>query len=238
MAQSPGSRQEAGAELPPAQQRSQPPPPPQLPPSPYELLVEGKRFVCTECGKCCQGSGALLMFGRPQLRGCLLMSPGCPLWGARRRATCDLGSPRYPLPTLTTMPALAGEVWANDAELAAMARALGLSLQHFLSRHTKAYSRRPGFRMLKTQANGDCVFLRDGTQCAVYGARPLQCSTYPWWPELMDPGAWLLLGLRGRAVTQAGAGRRAGTAASSPAHPPPSTRSGVGGRGPGGVRGH
>ena len=22
-----------------------------------ELLLEGKRFLCTECGKCCQGSG-------------------------------------------------------------------------------------------------------------------------------------------------------------------------------------
>lgn len=42
--------------------------------------------------------------------------------------------------------------------------------------------------MLKNQANGDCVFLRDGKQCTVYGARPLQCSTYPWWPELMDDG--------------------------------------------------
>lgn len=42
--------------------------------------------------------------------------------------------------------------------------------------------------MLKNQANGDCVFLRDGRQCTVYGARPLQCSSYPWWPELMDDG--------------------------------------------------
>ena len=55
-----------------------------------------------------------------------------------------------------------------------MARTLGMSLQHFLSRFTKAYSRKPGWRMLKNQANGDCVFLRSGTQCSIYGARPLQ----------------------------------------------------------------
>lgn len=54
--------------------------------------------------------------------------------------------------------------------------------------YTKSYSRKPGWRMLKSQANGDCVFLKDGRQCTVYGARPLQCSTYPWWPELMDDG--------------------------------------------------
>ncbi len=54
--------------------------------------------------------------------------------------------------------------------------------------YTKSYSRKPGWRMLKSQANGDCVFLKDGRQCTVYSARPLQCSTYPWWPELMDDG--------------------------------------------------
>lgn len=125
---------------------SQPPPlsqphaaPPPPPPSPYELLLEGKRFTCTECGKCCQGSG---------------------------------------------------EVWASSAECAAMASHLGLSQGHFLARYTKAYSRRPGWRMLKVQAaTGDCVFLEGGTRCSIYQVRPMQCSTYPWWPELMDPGA-------------------------------------------------
>jgi Fe-S-cluster containining protein len=129
----------------PSQQQSAQPPFPQAqatllqaPPSPYELLLEGKRFTCTECGKCCQGSG---------------------------------------------------EVWANDAECAAIARHLGLSPSHFLARYTKAYSRRPGWRMLKLQApTGDCVFLEGGKRCTIYAVRPLQCSTYPWWPELMDPG--------------------------------------------------
>lgn len=119
-----------------------------LPQNPYELLLDGKRFVCTECGKCCQGSG---------------------------------------------------EVWANEAECAALARQLNMSLPHFLSRYTKSYSRKPGWRMLKNQANGDCVFLRDGKQCTVYGARPLQCSTYPWWPELMDDASWVA---EGRAVCE------------------------------------
>lgn len=55
-----------------------------------------------------------------------------------------------------------------------MACTLGVSQQDFLLTYTKEYSRKPGWRILKTRANGDCVFLRDGTQCSVYGARPLQ----------------------------------------------------------------
>jgi hypothetical protein len=26
---------------------------------------------------------------------------------------------------------------------------------------------------------------RAGKQCTIYEARPLQCSTYPWWPKLL-----------------------------------------------------
>jgi AraC-like DNA-binding protein len=87
-------------------------------------LVAGKRFVCTECGKCCQG---------------------------------------------------VGEVWANQSEITAIARHLGLSERHFKRKFTKSYSRRPGWFMLqRQQGSGDCVFLKEGTRCTIYGARPLQ----------------------------------------------------------------
>lgn len=81
-----------------------------------------------------------------------------------------------------------------------MARHLGLQQSDFLARYTKAYSKRPGWRMLKLQpATGDCVFLAGGTKCSIYPVRPMQCSTYPWWPELMDPAAWVG---EGRAVCE------------------------------------
>ena len=35
----------------------------------------------------------------------------------------------------------------------------------------------------------DCIFLEDKL-CSIYKVRPVQCATYPWWPELMDPAAW------------------------------------------------
>ena len=87
-------------------------------------LVENKKFVCTECGKCCTGSG---------------------------------------------------EVWANDAEIEALTKFLGLRREHFERKYTKTFARRRGWYMLKRkQGSGDCVFLKNGTTCTVYGARPLQ----------------------------------------------------------------
>jgi len=42
----------------------------------------------------------------------------------------------------------------------------------------------------RLRAHGDaCVFLRDGL-CSVYEARPLQCRTWPFWPENMEPRTW------------------------------------------------
>lgn len=45
-------------------------------------------------------------------------------------------------------------------------------------------SRSEGDLVLASHENGDCIFLQDG-QCRVYGARPVQCRTYPFWPEIM-----------------------------------------------------
>jgi Fe-S-cluster containining protein len=39
-------------------------------------------------------------------------------------------------------------------------------------------------------ADGRCVFLGDDNRCRIYAARPRQCRTYPFWPELMTPSAW------------------------------------------------
>jgi Fe-S-cluster containining protein len=86
-----------------------------------------------------------------------------------------------------------GEVWFNDNELLALAKFKDMDATEFANRYCKTgYKKRPGWHMLKTKAGSDhCVFLENGTHCSVYGARPLQCSTYPWWPELMDEQNWL-----------------------------------------------
>jgi len=39
---------------------------------------------------------------------------------------------------------------------------------------------------------GSCIFLDAGGQCGIYSVRPVQCRTYPFWPELVSSGeAWL-----------------------------------------------
>ena len=35
----------------------------------------------------------------------------------------------------------------------------------------------------------DCQFLKNN-RCEVYQARPMQCRTWPFWPEVMAPKAW------------------------------------------------
>lgn len=91
-----------------------------------------------------------------------------------------------------------GNVWVSAAEVESLAEHLHISPRRFADLYTFAYSRVPGWRLLRNDpASGDerrCVFLRGDNTCAVHERRPLQCRTYPWWPELMQRGAWELEG--------------------------------------------
>lgn len=40
-----------------------------------------------------------------------------------------------------------------------------------------------------TGGEKQCRFLQ-GTKCSVYEARPVQCRTFPFWPENMNPRVW------------------------------------------------
>lgn len=47
-----------------------------------------------------------------------------------------------------------------------------------------------GLWHLKTSANDlNCIFLK-GLKCSTYKARPTQCRTWPFWPEVMDAKSW------------------------------------------------
>lgn len=44
---------------------------------------------------------------------------------------------------------------------------------------------------LKEKENYECIFWKDGQGCSVYEARPVQCSTYPFWSRLLqNEDAW------------------------------------------------
>jgi uncharacterized protein len=82
-----------------------------------------------------------------------------------------------------------GFVWVSHDEIAALVHALGLPLEEFARRYLRLVRGRVS---LKEKPNGDCVFFgRPEKRCRVYAARPVQCRTYPFWPEILrSPREW------------------------------------------------
>lgn len=79
-------------------------------------------------------------------------------------------------------------------------RHLGLSEAWFRRRYLRTD---PGGEPVLDNAQGHCVFLRSDKGCRVYAARPLQCRTYPYWPEtLRSRAAWRREGLRCEGIGQ------------------------------------
>jgi len=69
----------------------------------------------------------------------------------------------------------------TDVERARIREALGVGLAWFRRRYLVALGE--GALGLRIE-RGRCVFLRDN-RCRIYAVRPVQCRTYPWWPELL-----------------------------------------------------
>jgi hypothetical protein len=90
-------------------------------------------------------------------------------------------------------------VWFTPEEAQAMASAVGLPLERFLEVYTRRLGARRSLNELVRDGKHDCVFLdRDSRPgkaiCQIYGARPKQCRTWPWWPEnLESAAAWELV---------------------------------------------
>ncbi len=74
-------------------------------------------------------------------------------------------------------------VFLAPGEVRAIAGHIGVSRDWFGRRYMM---RTPaGDRVLRMTGSGACVFLRGNGHCAIYDARPIQCRTYPFWPELV-----------------------------------------------------
>ena len=79
-------------------------------------------------------------------------------------------------------------VYLNADEASALAAELGLALAEFRRRYT--FEDEYGWTQLVFQSEA-CVFLEPGTKrCTVYGARPTQCRTFPFWRDLVESGRW------------------------------------------------
>jgi Fe-S-cluster containining protein len=78
-----------------------------------------------------------------------------------------------------------GTVSFTQNELAAMSSSLNISEDEFKLLYTW---RKYGGLSLREETNYDCVFLLKNDPypgCRVYPSRPAQCSSFPFWPEIL-----------------------------------------------------
>jgi len=98
-----------------------------------------------------------------------------------------------------------GYVWLSERRIREIAEFLGISVERF----TRRYVRRVDNRLsLVEKEHADCFFWEGERGCTIYPVRPLQCRTFPFWPEhLESPDAWRDLAAE---VPGIGRGRRFG----------------------------
>ncbi len=63
------------------------------------------------------------------------------------------------------------------------------TIRDYLQLSTSWFRRRylgrdEGDLVVQSRPNGACIFLKND-QCRIYPVRPLQCRTYPFWPEIL-----------------------------------------------------
>ena len=76
-----------------------------------------------------------------------------------------------------------GYVWVDADEIVRLAAFRGETVDQF----SQKYVRRVGNRYsLIEKPGGDCIFWDRRAGCTVYPARPVQCQTWPFWPENLE----------------------------------------------------
>jgi len=90
----------------------------------------------------------------------------------------------------------AGYVWFEEQELLSMAEHLGMTADAFRERYTRDIDGDLSLTETLTEHGYDCVFLDRDEQgralCSIYEVRPMQCRTWPFWPEnLRSVRSWV-----------------------------------------------
>ena len=75
-------------------------------------------------------------------------------------------------------------VFLTDAAAEAIRQHLQLSRAWFRRRYLRRLP--DGDQVAAMGENGRCIFLGKDNGCKVYAARPVQCRTYPFWPEVVN----------------------------------------------------
>lgn len=84
-----------------------------------------------------------------------------------------------------------GYVWVTDAEVAALAKRLGMDVESFTKRYTRLVRGRGRTLVERKDAKRGhaCAFWQEGAGCTVYEERPRQCRTWPFWRPLIETQA-------------------------------------------------
>ena len=80
-----------------------------------------------------------------------------------------------------------GDVWLSPSEAVTIQTHLGLNDEEFKTKYGRAEvsNGKETWVCLKRSKEGSCAFLNPIGQCSIYDVRPIQCSTYPFWPSLL-----------------------------------------------------
>jgi Fe-S-cluster containining protein len=79
-------------------------------------------------------------------------------------------------------------VWVSREEIRQIAEFRHENVREFSSRFVRRVHDRYS---LVEKPGGDCIFWDKQAGCTVYPARPVQCRTWPFWPEnVKSPDAW------------------------------------------------
>lgn len=80
-----------------------------------------------------------------------------------------------------------GYVFLTIEDRRRFAKHLGISTAAFTRKYCS--SKDGVWHLNEDPKNPDCMFLKN-KRCSVYAARPTQCRTWPFWPEVMNPKSW------------------------------------------------
>lgn len=82
-----------------------------------------------------------------------------------------------------------GYVFMTEEEISRLHQRLGIDRDTFLLNYTKTVGDRISLLDVE-EDNWNCILLKEG-RCSVYEDRPLQCRTFPFWPQnIISEGEW------------------------------------------------
>ena len=84
-----------------------------------------------------------------------------------------------------------GRVWLEPGEEERIAAALSTSAESFVARHVRDVVDPASGRARRAlrERDGRCTLLADANACVAYDARPAQCRSFPFWPDVLATSA-------------------------------------------------